>query len=120
MRILLADDEKILALWLARALGQGGIVVDVVNDGRRIVAALKATAYDALVIDLDRPRLGALDVLVTLRTLRRRVPVLVLTHGDPKPALAVADDVLAKPFAVEDLEARLAALVRQTSLLASA
>lgn len=113
MRILLADDEKVLAHWLARALGQSGFRVDVVHDGRRALDAIKAAAYDALVLDLDMPILGGRDVLVMLRTLRNRVPVLVLTGGDIEDERLPADAVLTKPCAVEVLEARLIDLIHR-------
>ncbi len=67
MRILLAEDERELATWLVRALGQSGFQVDWVDDGRLVRRSLKATAYDALILDLGLPGVGGHDVLAELR-----------------------------------------------------
>ena len=118
MRILLAEDESELANWLVRALQQGGFQVDWVNDGRMVRVSLKATRYDALVLDLGLPGLDGHDVLANLREADHRLPVLVLTARDSlmervSTLREGADDFLAKPFELVELEARLLALIRR-------
>lgn len=118
MRILLAEDESELANWLVRALEQGGFQVDWVNDGRMVRVSLKATRYDALILDLGLPGLGGHDVLANLREADHRLPVLILTARDSlmervSTLREGADDFLAKPFELAELEARLVALIRR-------
>ncbi len=79
MRILLAEDERELATWLVRALAQSDFQVDWVDDGRMVRRSLKATRYDALILDLGLPGLGGHDVLADLREADQRLPVLILT-----------------------------------------
>ncbi|MDR7095353.1 response regulator [Hydrogenophaga laconesensis] len=118
MRILLAEDEPELATWLVKALGQNDFQVDWVNDGRMVRRSLKATRYDALILDLGLPSLDGHDVLSDLREADQRLPVLILTARDSLRERvdclhAGADDFLAKPFDVAELEARLTALIRR-------
>lgn len=119
MRILLAEDESELATWLTRALAQSGFVVDWVNDGRLVKPALRDAHYDALVLDLGLPGRDGHDVLEQLRDADQRLPVLILTARDSLiervgTLKAGADDFLAKPFELAELEARLLALVRRS------
>lgn len=118
MRILLAEDERDLAAWLVRALAQSDFQVDWVDDGRLVRRSLKATAYDALVLDLGLPGLGGREVLTDLREAGHRLPVLILTARDSLIERVGtlhegADDFLAKPFELAELEARLIALIRR-------
>ena len=104
MRILLAEDEPELARWLVQALGQSGLQVDWVNDGRLVLPALRGTRYDALVLDLGLPGREGPDVLQDLRDAGQQLPVLILTARDSLMERvhllrAGADDFLAKPFA---------------------
>lgn len=118
MRLLLAEDESALADWLVRTLAQGGNQVDWVADGRLVRRALRSTRYDALILDLGLPGLAGEEVLHSLRDEDDPVPILILTARDTlaervSTLRAGADDFLAKPFEVEELEARLLALVRR-------
>jgi two-component system response regulator TctD len=118
MRLLLAEDDAGLATWLVRALGQSSCEVDWVADGRLVRRAVRATRYDALILDLGLPGLDGHDVLADLRESDEHLPILVLTARaslmDRVTTLkAGADDFLAKPFEIEELEARLHALVRR-------
>ena len=118
MRILLAEDEPDLANWLVRALQQSMFQVDWVDDGRMVRRSLKATRYDALVLDLGLPGIGGHEVLANLRDAGHTLPVLVLTARDSlmervRSLHEGADDFLAKPFELAELEARLVALVRR-------
>lgn len=119
MRILLAEDERELATWLVRALEQSDFQVDWVDDGRLVRRSLKATRYDALILDLGLPGLGGHEVLADLRAADQRLPVLILTARDSliervSSLHEGADDFLAKPFELAELEARLIALIRRS------
>ena len=118
MRLLLAEDESALANWLVQALRQSDFSVDWVNDGRLVAPSLQVTRYDALILDLGLPGRDGRDVLDGLRDADERIPVLVLTARDSlmdrvDTLKAGADDFLAKPFALPELEARLMALIRR-------
>ena len=119
MRILLAEDEHVLGTWLCKALEQTGIQVEWVDDGRLVDRALQQRDHDALVLDLGLPGLDGHTVLQRLRQRDQRLPTLILTARDSLAERvaslnAGADDFLAKPFALAELEARLHALVRRT------
>lgn len=101
-----------------RAIAQSDFQVDWVDDGRMVRRSLKATRYDALILDLGLPELGGHDVLADLREADQRLPVLILTARDSliervSTLHEGADDFLAKPLDIAELEARLAALVRR-------
>lgn len=120
MRILLAEDERELGAWLVRALEQSDFQVDWVADGRLVRRSLKATRYDALILDLGLPGLDGHDVLADLRQSDHRLPVLILSARDSliervSSLHEGADDFLAKPFELAELEARLMALIRRAS-----
>jgi two-component system response regulator TctD len=120
MRILLIEDEFDMASWLLRALKQSGFVSDHAPDARTAEGFLASgTEYDAVVLDLGLPDKHGLTVLSAMRNRGDATPVLVLTAQGSLPDRVRglnlgADDFLAKPFAIEELEARLAALVRRS------
>ena len=118
MRVLLVEDNRSLANWTAKALRHAGMVVDCMNDGMDADHVLATQTYDIVLLDLTLPRMDGLTVLRKLRARGSRVPVLVLTvkshiedrvHGLD----AGADDYLAKPYALSELEARIRALARR-------
>lgn len=119
MRILLVEDEREMAAWLERALAQSGFLPEHAPDAQTAEYMLAGAGYDAVVMDL---RLPDKHGLVLLREMRNRgdvTPVLILTAQgalqDRVRGLNLgADDFLTKPFALEELEARLAALVRRS------
>lgn len=118
MRLLVAEDDPILADALAHSLRAAGHVVDVVGDGGAADAALASSSFDTVVLDLGLPRLDGLEVLRRLRARRSTVPVLILTAHDSvedrvRGLDLGADDYLAKPFELAELEARLRALARR-------
>ncbi len=118
MRILLVEDEQPLAEWLVKALEQGGLRVDWVSNGALAVRAFDDHDYDALILDLGLPGKSGREILKQLRATDHRLPVLVLTARDSLAERVEtlnegADDFLAKPFALPELEARLTALVRR-------
>ena len=119
MRILLAEDDKVLADGLCRSLRQSGYAVDHVADGARADAALAANEFDLLILDLGLPRMPGLEVLRRLRARNNKTPVLILTAADSVEQRVMgldlgADDFMAKPFSLDELEARVRALVRRT------
>lgn len=119
MRILLVEDELDMASWLVRAFKQTGFVPDHAPDAATAESLLAGNDYDAVVLDLRLPDKHGLALLADMRKAGNRTPVLVLTAQgslqDRVKGLNVgADDFLTKPFAIEELEARLAALVRRS------
>ncbi|MFN5511469.1 MAG: response regulator [Burkholderiales bacterium] len=120
MRVLIAEDASVLADGLSRALRANGYAVDWVGSGEQADAALSAQqAYDLVILDLGLPELPGLEVLRRLRARRSLVPVLILTAADSveqrvKGLDVGADDYMAKPFALSELEARVRALVRRS------
>ncbi|PPE65439.1 response regulator [Caldimonas caldifontis] len=119
MRILLVEDEPELARWLAKTLARhAGIVVDWADDGALADRRLATEDFDAVVLDLGLPGLDGHGVIARMRERDDRTPVLVLTARDSLTERVGtlhegADDFLPKPFMVEELEARLLALVRR-------
>jgi two-component system OmpR family response regulator len=118
MRILIAEDDAILANAVIRSLRHSGYAVDWVQNGTEAEAALEANEFDLLILDIGLPRKSGLDVLRRLRARQSRLPVLILTGLDGvndrvKGLDAGADDYLAKPFDLAELEARVRALARR-------
>jgi len=125
MRVLVVEDEAALAQQIARTLQASGYVVDLASDGREAWYQGGVQDYDAILLDLGLPVLDGLSVLRRWRSEGMRSPVLVLTardqwHEKVAGIDAGADDYLTKPFHAEELLARLRALIRRASGLASA
>ena len=120
MRILLAEDDRIIADALCRSLRQGGYAIDCAYSGIAADTALMTNTYDLLILDLGLPKLSGLDVLRRLRARKSNTPVLILTALDGiddrvKGLDLGADDYMAKPFELAELEARVRALSRRSS-----
>ncbi|HEY0294241.1 MAG TPA: response regulator [Bordetella sp.] len=119
MRILLVEDEQEMAAWLLRALTQGGFLPDHAPDARTAESLMAGNEYDVVVLDLRLPDKHGMALLREMRDRDDRTPVLLLTAQgglqDRVRGLNLgADDFLTKPFALEELEARITALVRRS------
>jgi two-component system response regulator TctD len=120
MRILLVEDSKQLANWLAKTLRRENYVIDCVHDGEDADYALRSQDYALVILDLSLPKLSGMEVLKRLRSRGNNVPVLILTANDTVSGRVSgldsgADDYLAKPFDINELEARIRAQLRRAS-----
>ena len=119
MRILIAEDDQVLADGLLRTLRASGAAVDHVASGTEADAALLTnTEFDLLILDLGLPKMHGLEVLKKLRARGQSLPVLILTAAEGVDERVQgldlgADDYMAKPFALSELEARVRALTRR-------
>src|SRR5476651_1680840 len=120
MRVLVVEDEALLSKQLALALGEAGYAVDCAADGERADFLGHTEQYDAVVLDLGLPKVDGLTILRRWREAGLVMPVLILTargswHEKVQGIDGGADDYVAKPFRVEELLARLRALIRRAS-----
>ena len=119
MRLLLVEDDEQLGRATQAGLAEAGFAVDWVRDGVAADAALSTEDFAAVVLDLGLPRRSGLEVLARLRAAGKKTPVLILTARDAiedrvKGLDTGADDYVVKPFRLEELAARLRALVRRS------
>ena len=120
MRLLLVEDDQLLGDGICTGLRQDGYTVDWVQDGEAADHALQSEHFDIVVLDINLPRLSGIEVLKRLRDRSSVVPVLLLTARDTvsdriQGLDSGADDYLTKPFDLDELNARLRALLRRSS-----
>lgn len=118
MRILLVEDYAPLRESVAQALAEGGFAVDAAADGEEGLWFAQSGEYDVIVLDIVLPKLDGLSILKKLRSKGGKTPVLLLTAKDTVADRVVgldagADDYLVKPFALDELQARVRALLRR-------
>jgi DNA-binding response OmpR family regulator len=119
VRVLVVEDDKKTASFVAKALKSEGFAVDVMRDGNDALAAVEITAFDAVVLDIMILGRDGLSVLKQMRARGNQTPVLLLSaRGEVNEKVeglnAGAEDYLPKPFALEELVARVRALVRRS------
>jgi two-component system response regulator TctD len=119
MRLLLVEDNRPLAEWLAKTLSKQQYAVESVDNGVDADNLLRTEVYDLVILDLALPRLDGHEVLHRLRARGNSTPVLVLTANNTIRSRVSeldrgADDYVAKPFDVEELEARIRVLLRRS------
>jgi DNA-binding response OmpR family regulator len=120
MKLLLVEDDALLGDGVRAGLKQAGFAVDWVQDGLAAKVALDSEDYDLLVLDLGLPKLSGMELLKSVRAKRASLPVLILTARDTVADRvaglnAGADDYLVKPFDLDELIARLNALLRRSA-----
>ena len=120
MKLLLVEDDALLGDGVRAGLKQAGFAVDWVQDGLAAKVALDSEDYDLLVLDLGLPKLSGMELLKSVRAKRASLPVLILTARDTVADRvaglnAGADEYLVKPFDLDELIARLNALLRRSA-----
>ncbi len=119
MRILLIEDDPLIGDGIATGLPKLGMAVDWFRSGKTGLAALESAPYDAVILDLGLPEIDGMDILARWRQKQLHTPVLILTARDALENRvaglnAGADDYLIKPFSLDEVAARLNALVRRS------
>ena len=120
MRILVIEDEEKLRLQLSTSLKEAGYAVDMASDGEEGLFIGREYPVDVAVIDLGLPKMSGIDVIRQLRNDGRQFPILILTARDRwqdkvEGLEAGGDDYLVKPFHMEELQARISALLRRAA-----
>jgi two-component system, OmpR family, response regulator QseB len=120
MRVLVVEDDRMIAKGLHRALTQDGYTVDEVADGRNAAAALSSSRFDLILLDLGLPECDGLEVLRQLRQRGDATPVIILTARDDVQDRidgldAGADDYVVKPFDLDEVAARMRSVLRRAA-----
>lgn len=118
MRVLLVEDDKMIGAAVVEALKDAAYAVDWVRDGGLAIEATRSETYDLALLDLGLPAVDGLDVLKTIRAANVKLPVIILTARDAlddriRGLDLGADDYLIKPFEIQELLARMRAVIRR-------
>lgn len=118
MKILVVEDDQVLGNGIQAGLKQKGYAVDLVRDGETAYLALTTEKYGAVVLDLGLPKLSGVEILKKIRAQKNDLPIIIVTARDAISDRvagldAGADDYLVKPFSLEELAARLRAVIRR-------
>ncbi|MBX5165258.1 MULTISPECIES: response regulator transcription factor [unclassified Rhizobium] len=118
MRLLLVEDDRMIAEALLKGLGRHAISVDWVTDGKAALEAVGFVEYGVVLLDLGLPRIDGMQVLESIRKAGKGVPILILTARDDLPSRVKgldlgADDYVLKPFELDELLARIRAVMRR-------
>lgn len=118
MRILLVEDDAMIRRAMVAALKDHGLTVDALGDGAQVLSAVLTQPYDLLILDLGLPKMDGLDVLAQIRAAKVDLPILIVTARDDIQSRiggldGGADDYVVKPFDMQELLARIRALVRR-------
>lgn len=119
MRLLIVEDDAALARGILKVFRGDGLAVDHVSSGEEALEVMRLEPYSAMILDLGLPDMDGLSVLKQARQARIAIPILILTARDATSDRVQgldqgADDYLPKPFAIEELEARVRALIRRS------
>ncbi|PIO96949.1 response regulator [Pleomorphomonas carboxyditropha] len=118
MRVLLVEDDRMIARALMKGMDRHALSVDWVTDGKAAVEAVGLAEYGVVLLDLGLPQLDGIEVLERIRNAGKEVPILILTARDDLKSRVTgldlgADDYVLKPFELEELLARIRAVVRR-------
>lgn len=118
MRLLLVEDDRMIAEALLKGLGRHAISVDWVTDGKAALEAVGLAEYGIVLLDLGLPQIDGMQVLESIRKAGKGVPILILTARDDLPSRVTgldlgADDYVLKPFELDELLARIRAVMRR-------
>ncbi len=119
MKILLIEDNETLANGISRKLKEIGYLVDIFHDGENGLYSLETAIYDLLILDLGLPNIDGIDIIKKLRTSQKNLPILVISARDKLDQRILgldtgADDYLCKPFELDEVIARVHALLRRS------
>lgn len=124
MKIILVEDNEKLATAILKKLESVGFCVDLFNDGEEALYALENSHYDLLLLDLGLPGIDGIDIIKKLRSIQKTIPILIISARDEIDQRVFgldcgADDYLCKPFELNEVMARVQALLRRTKYQAN-
>ena len=124
MRILLVEDDELIGHAVKEALNEASSAVDWVQDGETALSSLIVEDYSLVLLDLGLPRKSGLEILEEIRSSNKNVPVIIITARDSIEDRIIgldkgADDYLVKPFSIDELHARIRAVVRRNNGIAN-
>ena len=124
MRILLVEDDELIGKAVKKALNNNSSMVDWVQDGDMALSTLKLEEYSLVLLDIGLPKISGLEVLQEIRKSKKNVPVIIITARDSTEDRIIgldtgADDYLVKPFSIDELHARIRAVVRRNNGIAN-